>query len=304
MHSYKQVTCLISKTDHVSRHNKVSPGDPNDISQQSHHHSPPFSTTPKPDNPRDLESILKHAAMDDNTVIVTTIYDAWAAPNSMFDLFLESFRTGNQTEWLVKHLVVVCLDQIAYHRCLKLHPHCYNLKSSRMNFTGETRYMTTNYLKMTWRRLNFLRDVLDLGYSFVFTEADIMWFRDPFSHLHKDADFQIACDHFNGNSTDLNNSPNGGFNYVKSNDKTIEFYKFWYDSRLTYPGLHDQQVFNIIKFNPFINYVGLQIWFLDTAYFGSFCQGTLDLTKLCTMHANCCIDLETKVHDLEILLND
>lgn len=131
-----------------------------------------------------------------------------------------------------------------------------------------------------------------------------MWFRDPFPQFHKDADFQIACDYFNGNQTDFNNWPNGGFNYVKSNNKTVQFYKFWYNSRLTYPQLHDQDVFNKIKFNPFIANVGLRIRFLDTGYFGGFCQPSQDLNKVCTMHANCCVGLENKVHDLEIMLGD
>ena len=32
--------------------------------------------------------------MEDKTVIITTLNEAWAAPNTVIDLFLESFRTG------------------------------------------------------------------------------------------------------------------------------------------------------------------------------------------------------------------
>ncbi|XP_076894891.1 uncharacterized protein At4g15970-like isoform X2 [Bidens hawaiensis] len=215
-----------------------------------------------------------------------------------------SFRIGDQTKRFLKHLIVVSLDQKAYARCLKLHPHCYNLGTRGTDFSEEAYFMALDYLKMMWRRIDFLRSVLDLGYSFVFTDADIMWFRDPFPWFHKDADFQIACDYFNGNPAALNNRPNGGFNYVKSNNKTIQFYKFWYNSRLTYPKLHDQDLFNKIKFNPFIENVGLRIRFLDTGYFGGFCQASKDLNKVRTMHANCCVGLENKVHDLEIMLGD
>ncbi|XP_024996533.1 uncharacterized protein At4g15970-like [Cynara cardunculus var. scolymus] len=252
----------------------------------------------------ELKSILENATMDNNTVILTTLNDAWAEPNSMFDLLLESFRIGNQTKKFLKHLVVITLDQKAYARCLKLHPHCYNLSTNGMDFSGEAYFMAVDYLKMMWRRIDFLRTVLDLGYSFVFTDADIMWFRDPFPQFDKDADFQIACDYFKGNPYDLRNLPNGGFNYVKSNKKTVRFYRFWYNSRLTYPGLHDQDVFNKIKFNPFIKNVGLRIVFLDTGYFGGFCQPSKDLNKVCTMHANCCVGLDNKVHDLGIMLGD
>ncbi|KAI3703594.1 hypothetical protein L1987_73784 [Smallanthus sonchifolius] len=131
-----------------------------------------------------------------------------------------------------------------------------------------------------------------------------MWFRDPFSQFDKDADFHVSCDFFNGNPFDLRNLPNTGFSYVKSNEKTIQLYKFWYNSSITYPGIHDQDAFNKIKFDPFIQHLGLRIRFFDTAYFGGFCQPSRDLNKVCTMHANCCVGLENKVHDIGIMLDD
>ncbi len=131
-----------------------------------------------------------------------------------------------------------------------------------------------------------------------------MWLQDPFQRFYSDADFQIACDQFYGNSSDVNNNPNGGFNYVKSNNRTVNFYKFWYKSREAYPGKHDQDVLNKIKGDPFITEIGLKMRFLDTAYFGGFCEISRDLNLVCTMHANCCIGLENKVYDLRILLED
>ena len=131
-----------------------------------------------------------------------------------------------------------------------------------------------------------------------------MWLRDPFKQFYKDADFQIACDFFNGNSYDLKNLPNGGFNYVKSNYKTIRFYKFWFNSRKVYPKLHDQDVLNKIKMHPFISNMKLKIRFLSTAYFGGFCQPSKDFNQVSTMHANCCVGLDSKVNDLKILLKD
>lgn len=131
-----------------------------------------------------------------------------------------------------------------------------------------------------------------------------MWFRDPFPRFYLDADFQIACDHFLGLSDDVKNRPNGGFNYVKSNNRSIEFYKFWYASQDAFPGYHDQDVLNFIKFHPFINEIGLKMRFLNTAYFGGLCEPSKDLNEVCTMHANCCFGLNTKLHDLRIMLQD
>lgn len=118
----------------------------------------------------ELERTLRKAVMNDNkTVIITTLNAAWTQPNSIFDLFLESFRIGNGTQDLLKHVLVVALDQIAYSRCLEVRLHCYALTTEGIDFSGEALFMTEDYLKMMWRRIDFLCTVLELGYDFVFT---------------------------------------------------------------------------------------------------------------------------------------
>ncbi|XP_057962465.1 uncharacterized protein At4g15970-like [Malania oleifera] len=251
-----------------------------------------------------LERVLKDAAMEDKTVILTTLNEAWAAPNSVIDLFLESFRIGDHTRKLLSHLVIIALDQKAFSRCLVLHNHCFALVTEGVDFSREAYFMSPDYLKMMWRRIDFLRSVLEMGYNFVFTDADVMWFRDPFPRFDLDADFQIACDHYFGTSNDVENTPNGGFNYVKSNNRSIEFYKFWHASSKIHPGYHDQDVLNMIKHDPFITEIGLKMRFLDTAYFGGLCEPSKDLSQVCTMHANCCLGLDSKLHDLRIMLQD
>ncbi|XP_027176509.1 uncharacterized protein At4g15970-like [Coffea eugenioides] len=251
-----------------------------------------------------LERVLREAAMVNKTVIITTVNSAWMMPNSIFDLFLESFRVGNQTQVLLNHLIVVAFDQEAQNRCLELHSHCYALRTEGVDFSSKVDFMSEEYLKMMWSRIGFLHTVLKMGYSFIFTDADIVWFRDPFQQFYEDADFQIACDQFRYNSTDLNNSPNAGFTYAKSSNATIQFYKFWYDSKDTYPWSHDQHVLNKIKFDPFIDKIGLKIKFLDTTYFGGFCEPSKDLDVVFTMHANCCTSLDSKIHDLNMVIDD
>ncbi|GAB2298825.1 hypothetical protein Dimus_032902 [Dionaea muscipula] len=247
--------------------------------------------------------VFKGASMKNKTMILTMVNEAWARPNSTLDLMLESFRIGCNTSWLLKHLVVVALDQNAYSRCMKLHRHCYFLATSGNNFShGEAYFMTQGYLEIVMRKIDFLHTVLQLGYNFIFTDADIMWFRNPFHQFVGDVDIQISCDDFNGNSLDMNNRPNTGFSYVVSNQRTIQFYNFWYESRKKYPGLHDQDVLNKIKHNPFIKNIGLKMRFLDTLYFGGFCQPSRDFNQVCTMHANCCKGLENKVRDLNLAL--
>ncbi|XP_022923665.1 uncharacterized protein At4g15970-like isoform X1 [Cucurbita moschata] len=251
-----------------------------------------------------LDNVLRDAATEDRTVILTTLNQAWASPNSVIDLFLESLRIGNRTHQLLNHLVIIALDKKAFVRCLDIHIHCFALVTEGVDFHSEAQFMTPDYLKMMWRRIDFLRTVLEIGYNFVFTDADVMWFRDPFPFFDMNADFQIACDQYLGIPEDLSNRPNGGFNYVKSNNRSIEFYKYWYSSRETYPKYHDQDVLNKIKFEPFIDDIGLKIRFLDTAYFGGFCEPSKDLNRVLTMHANCCVGLKSKLHDLRIMLED
>lgn len=117
----------------------------------------------------ELERVLKEAAMKDKTVILTTLNKAWAEPNSIFDIFLEGFKTGNGTQSFLDNLVVIALDREAYARCAALHPHCFDLSTDGTDFSGEANFMSSEYLKMMWRRIDFLRTVLDLGYNFIFT---------------------------------------------------------------------------------------------------------------------------------------
>lgn len=108
-----------------------------------------------------------------------------------------------------------------------------------------------------------------------------MWFRNPFPRFDKHADFQIASDKYSGKPEDLNNLPNGGFLFARSNPRTISFYKYWYTSRLDYPGLHDQDVLNQIKADQDFWDIGLNFRFLDTLYFSGFCQvSTLELFNI------------------------
>ncbi|MCL7050557.1 hypothetical protein MKW94_008785 [Papaver nudicaule] len=252
-----------------------------------------------------LERVLKAASTKDKTVILTTLNEAWTTPNSILDLFLESFKIGENTKNLLSHLVISCIDHKAYERCLKVHPHCYALNTEGVDFSKEAYFGSPNYLKMVWRKIYYQKSVLELGYNFIFTDADIMWFRDPFTRFYESTDFQISCDNYLlNNSYDLHNNPNSSFEYVRSNNRTIRFYEFWYNSRLRYPNRYTQYVLHEIKHDPFIREIGLTIRFLNTLYFGGFCEPSKDFNQVCTMHANCCKGEESKLHDLGLLLDD
>lgn len=118
---------------------------------------------------KELRSIFARASMPNKTVIITTLNEAWAAEGTMIDLFLLSFRRGENITHLLNHVVIVTLDQKAHERCVHLHPHCFRLRTDGVDYSAEKKFMTEDYLKMMWRRIEFLAGVLEMGYSFVFS---------------------------------------------------------------------------------------------------------------------------------------
>ena len=130
-----------------------------------------------------------------------------------------------------------------------------------------------------------------------------MWFRDPFRHISMAADIAISSDVYMGDPYSLRNFPNGGFLFVRSSAKTIDFYRAWQQGRWRFFGKHEQDVFNLIKHEQSAR-LGLAIQFLDTTYVSGFCQLSKDLNKIATLHANCCVGLGAKLHDLGNLLRE
>ncbi|XP_047083500.1 uncharacterized protein At4g15970-like isoform X2 [Lolium rigidum] len=256
------------------------------------------------EKPQDLADLLRRAATADRTVLMTALNQAWAAPGSFLDLFLESFQHGENTAYLVQHLLVVAMDKNAFDRCNAVHPFCYWFRVEGMDFAAEQKYMKGDYLEMMWKRNRFQQTILELGYTFLFTDVDILWFRDPFPRISPAAQLVMSSDFFVGDPNSPGNYPNGGLLYVKSCAGTIGFYKHWQSSRERFPGMHEQYVFDKIVKEGVPPHLGTKVQFLDTNYFGGFCQHGNDLSKVCTMHANCCVGLENKLFDLKNVLQD
>ncbi|CAN6282960.1 unnamed protein product [Urochloa humidicola] len=252
-----------------------------------------------------LPKLLRRAAMDDKTIIMTFTNEAWAANGSLMDLFLESFRVGVRTETLLKHLVVIAVDANAYDRCQQAHPLCYALPPEEgINYTSEQVYMAKDYLNMMWRRNRFQARILALGYNFVFTDVDIIWLRNPLLRIPVGADIAMSSDRFPGdNPYDLDKAANGGFVYVKAVPRTEAFYGDWYKAREAYPGNHEQFVFDQVKRELSARH-GVRVQFVDTAYLSGFCELSKDFRKVCTVHANCLIGLKDKLAKLAGVLDE
>ncbi|XP_030966732.1 uncharacterized protein At1g28695-like [Quercus lobata] len=259
----------------------------------------------------ELEEALSKASMANKTVIITIINKAYAvqdiqADTTMLDLFLESFWLGENTRPLLDNLLIVAIDQTAYDRCLFRRLNCYRLKTDGVDFEGEKVYMSEDFIKMMWRRTQFLIEVLKRGYSFIFTDTDVMWLRNPFIRLstNETEDLQISTDYFLGDLRSENHQINTGFYYIQSNNKTIKLLGIWYAMKNDSRGQKEQDVLlNLIK-GGIIRELNLRVTFLDTLYFSGFCQDSKDLRLVATVHANCCRSISAKVNDLKAVLRD
>ncbi|GLJ14848.1 hypothetical protein SUGI_0241520 [Cryptomeria japonica] len=156
---------------------------------------------------------------------------------------------------------------------------------------------------MRLSKILFLTNVLHRDYNFLFSDSDILWFRNPFQMLSTDTDYEISYDSYSGNQRDVRNSVNTEFMLVRSNNRTIQMMERQ-NSTITRPHRHDQDVWNEIKLSENITKLGLSARFLDTKYFSGFCQSGRDLSVACTMHANCCRGLKAKIQDLREALQD
>ncbi|XP_043718000.1 uncharacterized protein At1g28695-like [Telopea speciosissima] len=260
----------------------------------------------------ELEMALARASMVkyNKTVIIAIINKAYAdggiKGKTMLELFLEGFWVGEDTRDLVDHLLLVAMDQIAFDKCKFMKLHCYKLETEGVDYGGEKLFMSQEFIKMMWRRTLFLGDVLKRGYSFIFTDMDVMWLRNPFVRLsqNQSEDLQISCDNFNGNPESKDNYINTGFYFVRSNNKTISLFDSWYAMKDNSTGIKEQDVLIKLMYMGMFEELGLRVRILDTLYFSGFCRDSSDFNEVTIVHATCCRSMNAKVIDLMATLQD
>ncbi|XP_024029741.1 uncharacterized protein At1g28695 [Morus notabilis] len=256
-----------------------------------------------------LESALSKASMDNKTVIIAIVNKAYVEGDNgkrMLDLFLEGFRVGEDTQGLSSHLLLVAVDQTSFERCKFLWLNCYKLETDGVDFTGEKVYMSRDFINMMWRRTLFLGEVLKRGYSFIFTDTDVLWLRNPFHRLsnNQSIDLQISTDNFNGDPRSKTNPINTGFYMVRSNNKTISLFDAWYARKNSSQGMKEQDVLQGKIKEGIFGELKLTVRFLDTLYFSGFCEDSKDFRAVTSVHANCCRTIDAKVADLTAVIRD
>ncbi|XP_050253025.1 uncharacterized protein At1g28695-like [Quercus robur] len=255
-----------------------------------------------------LEAALSEASMENKTVVIAIVNKAYVEGDKpMLDLFLDSFWLGEDTRKLVDHLLLVAVDETSFERCKFLRLHCYRLQmDDGVDSNGEKVYMSDSFIKMMWRRTLFLGEVLKRDYSFVFTDTDVMWLRNPFPMLSQNEriDLQISTDNFNGNEWSEDNPINTGFYFIRSNNKTMSLFDAWYAMKNNSVGLKEQDVLLNMMHEGAFKELGLTVRFLDTNYFSGFCKDSEDFKAVRTVHANCCRTISAKLTDLMAVIHD
>ncbi|KAL6840414.1 hypothetical protein ACP4OV_030224 [Aristida adscensionis] len=251
-----------------------------------------------------LAELLREVATEDRTVIVTSVNEVWARPGSLLGIFLDGFKNGEGTAHLLDHVLVVAVDAGGFDGCKALHRHCYLLEVKSMNMSNAKFFGTPEFLEVVWQKVSLQQRILELGYNFLYTDADVMWFRNPFKRISVYADMSCSLDNSKMASTPLDNVLNTGFYYMKSTNRSVNMIRYWIAARTRFDDYNiEQVVFNKVKYE-LISELGARIEALETEYISGFCDFQDGLDRVCTVHANCCLGLENKVHDLKNVAAD
>lgn len=128
-----------------------------------------------------------------------------------------------------------------------------------------------------------------------------MRFRNPISEFHSGYEVSIPCDDSSPQSESNNKARSTrGLFYVKSNAVTVELFRFWRLVGYLYPNSHFESLCEILGEQEVHEMLDVRVKYLDTTYFGGFCQQNNNINGVYNMHANCCDD---KLYDLRLVLD-
>ncbi|KAM0937705.1 putative nucleotide-diphospho-sugar transferase, arabinosyltransferase R [Dioscorea sansibarensis] len=185
-------------------------------------------------NPR-LANILKIVSIN-NELIVSL---ANSHVRDLLLIWIESIKRVGILNYLV-----VALDDYTENFCKSKH------------VPGDT--IAVSGLKFT-----VLREFLQLGYSVLLSDIDIVYLQNPIDHLYRDLDIESMSDGFsNRTSYGFINVENlgvySGFFYIRPTFSSIELLDRVSKIMFDYPKAWDQQIFNELLFYPsHVGYVGV-----------------------------------------------
>ncbi|KAF1885724.1 hypothetical protein Lal_00002623 [Lupinus albus] len=262
---------------------------------------------------QELAQVLRRASMEDRSVIITMVNKSWARPGSILEVFLQSFKSGIGTHRFLNHLVIIAMDLKAFKYCKSLHSHCIHPSTlAYLSATKKQSIMNSDHNVFSKTRINFLLEVLQLGYSIIFTDADVLWLRNPFSNFSPSMHaLTISCDYYLTNDENgkerVTIIVDGGIFFLKSNAISVEFFKNLKLNTVLYPNSYAAESFctTLLNNKASVETYSMGIKYVENGYFGGFCQISNEMLRNAyTIHANCCGNLTSKVHDMKNVLND
>jgi len=148
--------------------------------------------------------------------------------------------------------------------------------------------------------------LLELIVTLILQDPDVLWLRSPLINFNPINELTISCNV-------LSNGERGSYLYdegiffLKANTISFEFFNYWKLTKILYPNdpVEESLCTTIKERQDIADTYGFRIQHVNTSSFGGFCQLNKDMFReVYTIQANCCDDLKSKVHDLNIVLDD
>lgn len=132
-----------------------------------------------------------------------------------------------------------------------------------------------------------------------------MWLRNPLKELESNSKvgMSISCELYPMDGETFGVEGDGGFFHVIANDRNYEFIKYCNLKRVLYPDSQHQSLCKIVGKDNYVDLIGLRINYLSEVNFGRLCQ-PYDLNQIYTIQTNCCENIDSKMHDLKLVLDD
>lgn len=142
--------------------------------------------------------------------------------------------------------------------------------------------------------------------NFGLQEADVMWLRSPFADIRPSYEITIPCDLSSDASQNRSNKQGRVLFCVRANARTTELLRYWKVWGTLYPSSSVESLCEVLKDQQEVTEMfDVCIKYLDASYIGGFCRGrSKNISKAYTLQANCCHNVEEKVYDLRLVLED
>ncbi|XP_016475952.1 arabinosyltransferase RRA3 [Nicotiana tabacum] len=216
-------------------------------------------------NPR-LAKILAEVAVENEVIVVL----ANSNVKSMLEVWFTSIKRVG-----IPNYLVVALDDVIVDFCKENAVSVYKRDpDERVDFIGKT----GSNQAVSGLKFRILREFLQLGYSVLLSDVDIVYLQNPFDYLYRDSDVEAMSDGHNNITAygynDIFDEPdmgwgryahttriwayNSGFFYIRPTIPAIELLDRVTDRLTGEPNSWDQAVFNEeLAFPSHPGYIGL-----------------------------------------------